>query len=148
EEYFLGEPWNNGRCGGFSNKHHWEMFKKISALERFVSFVEGTCREKKLRIKKSGLVMYLCDSYQDYHRDRAKFYLRILLQLGARGKRFCQKAGTAEVSIAVEHGTCLVMKADMAATESYCTHGVPQPLNRGKITGSSIIIVDLVKDKR
>lgn len=84
-------------------------------------------------------------SYQDYHRDRAKFYLRIILQLGACGKRFCLKAGSDEVSIAVQHGTCLVMKSDLAATGSYCTHGVPEALNKGKIAGSSIIIVDLVK---
>ena len=55
------------------------------------------------------------------------------------------KAGSAEVGIVVEHGTCLVLKNTFAGTGGYCTHGVPEYLNKGKITGSSIIIVDLVR---
>jgi len=84
-------------------------------------------------------------SWQDYHRDRAKFYYRILLQMGANGKHFCTKNGSDEVSLAVQHGTCLIMENSFAGADSYCTHGVPDALNKGKISGSSIIIVDLVK---
>ena len=86
-----------------------------------------------------------CVSYQNYHRDRAKFYYMILLHLGAYGKHFCTKNGDDEVSLAVQHGTCLIMKNTFAGADSYCTHGVPVALNKGKISGSSIIIVDLVK---
>ena len=37
------------------------------------------------------------------------------------------------------------MKNSFAGADSYCTHDVPDALNKGKISGSSIIIVDLVK---
>ena len=65
--------------------------------------------------------------------------------MGANGKHFCTKNGSDEVSLAVQHGTCLIMENSFAGADSYCTHGVTAGLNKGKISGSSIIIVDLVK---
>ena len=85
------------------------------------------------------------NSYQQYHKDDAGYHTRVILQLGGFGKKFCLKKGKEELAIEVRHGTVIFMKQSLGGQESKVTHGVPPTLNKGKITGSGIIIVDLWK---
>ena len=86
-------------------------------------------------------------SYQKYHKDYANFHTRVLLQMGGFGKEFCLKRGSKEIGIKAEHGTVMFMKKELAGANSKYYHGVPKDLNKGKITGSSILLIDLVKVK-
>ncbi|EJK77247.1 hypothetical protein THAOC_00932, partial [Thalassiosira oceanica] len=81
--------------------------------------------------------------YQAYHKDEAKYHTRVILQLGGFGKKFCLKKGADEIAIQVRHGTVIFMKQCLGGQGSNVTHGVPPGLNKGKITGSGIIIIDL-----
>jgi len=67
--------------------------------------------------------------------------------MGCFGKTFGMKAGTEEVGIGVQHGTCLILSTKLIGKDGgYCAYGVSESLNRGVLMGSSFIIVDLVKE--
>ncbi|EJK50407.1 hypothetical protein THAOC_30628, partial [Thalassiosira oceanica] len=113
----------------------------------FFDNLDAYCEKHGLETKKTGVVVYCEESYQKYHKDRAEFDTRVLLQMGTFGKQFCLKRGAHEIGIKVEHGTVMFLKKELAGMGSKYYHGVPLRLNRGKITGSSILLIDLVKVK-